>query len=77
MKVDVTATLVKVEGNFQDEFSDIIGTTGRLYLNAKNNWYCPKNSGDIIRFNKKRATRNLSRIRVSTHFGSVFTFYIA
>lgn len=32
MKIDTTAKLVGVEGD-QEEFADMIGTTGRLYLN--------------------------------------------
>lgn len=73
MKIDTSATLVGVEGD-QAEFADMIGTTGRLYLNTGNNWYGPKGSGESITLTRKRVTRKDDKVRVHTKLGNVFTF---
>lgn len=72
-RIDTTARLVGVEGN-QEEFADMIGTTGRLYLNTGNNWYGPKGSGESITLTRKRVTRKDDKVRVHTKLGNVFTF---
>lgn len=73
MKIDTTAKLVGVEGD-QEEFADMIGTTGRLYLNTGNNWFGPKGSSESITLTRKRVTRKDDKIRVHTKLGNVFTF---
>ena len=73
MKIDTTARLVSVEGD-QEEFADMIGTTGRLYLNTGNNWYGPKGSASPLNLARRRVIRKGDKIRVHTKFGNIFTF---
>ena len=73
MKIDTTAKLIGVEGD-QEEFADLIGETGRLFLSPGNNWFSPKGSGESLTMTRKRAAEKDGKIRVSTKLGNVFIF---
>lgn len=75
MKLDTTAKLVRVEGD-QEEYADMIGQTGRLYLSPGNNWFAPSGWGESLTMSRKRASKKDDRIRVSTHLGNVFVFQV-
>lgn len=68
------ARLVEVQGD-QEEYADLIGTNGTLYLEGNNNWYLPANRGDHLSFAVKRKV-NIApdKVRVFTKLGNVFTF---
>lgn len=72
MKTKIRAKLVNVQGD-QEEFSDLIGETGTLFLSKGNNWFAA--GGDCVELQRKRLTkRENGDIRLSTHLGNRFTF---
>ena len=72
MKLDTTAKLVKMEGN-QEDYADLIGLEGRLYLDKNNNWF-GTSGGGCLTLSRKKVTQKANLIRVSTHLGNVFYF---
>jgi hypothetical protein len=68
LKVKLTA----IEGD-QEEFADLIGTTGKLFLEPDREWYHPA-AGEPVVLKRKRVVREGDRIQVFTHLGNVFTF---
>jgi hypothetical protein len=68
------ARLVEVQGD-QEDFADLIGTTGTLYLEGNNNWFLPENRGDHLSFVIKRKVNVApDKVRVFTKLGNTFTF---
>jgi len=71
--------LIEVRGN-QEEFSDLIGTEGKLRLDEKDkdsevNWYCPdKNIDAMVSLSRKRVTEKDGLVSVSTRRGNTFVF---
>ena len=71
MKTRQLVRLVRVLGHPED-FVDLIGTSGVLFLAPGNNWY--GSGGDSVNLSRKRVTTKDTRIRVHTHLGNVFEF---
>jgi hypothetical protein len=69
LKVKLTA----IKGD-QEEFADLIGTTGKLFLEHDREWYHPA-TGEPVVLSRKRVVKKGSRIQVFTHLGNVFTFW--
>lgn len=66
--------LSEVQGD-QEDFADLIGTTGVLTL-GDHNRYMPKDRGDWLTLDKKRITEKDGKITVSTKLGNKFVFKV-
>ena len=66
------AKLVDVRGDVED-FSDLIGESGTLYL-SKENSYFDTGCGQWLSFSSKRTTKKNNQIRVNTSLGNTFVF---
>jgi hypothetical protein len=68
----VRVALVSITGD-QEEFADLVGTIGTLFLEHGEERYWP-NSNDPVRLARKRVSWKNGTIRVFTRLGNVFTF---
>lgn len=70
------AKCIGIEGDEDGEFSDLIGTTGKLRLDEKSmdsavNWF---DSGESVNFTRKRVHEKDGEVKVYTKLGNVFKF---
>jgi hypothetical protein len=70
-EIDTQAKLFKIETE-SDDFSDMVGVTGRLRLGPKVNYFA--NGGDSIELKRKRVFNKNGVVKVFTHLGNVFYF---
>lgn len=73
-KIDKQVRLKSVEGDASD-FTDVIGKTGRLYMDGQNNWFNAFNV-DVITLVRKRVSVKDGIIRVATKLGNTFVFQV-
>ena len=70
------AKCIGIDGDEDGEFSDLIGTTGKLRLDKKSkdmavNWF---SGGSSVGFARKRVIKKGDEVKVFTHRGNVFKF---
>lgn len=70
------AKCIGVDGDEDGEFSDLVGTVGKLRLDDKStdravNWF---NGGDSVNFTRKRVVEKDGVVKVFTKLGNVFKF---
>jgi len=70
------AKCIGVEGDEDGEFSDLVGTSGKLRLDDKSmdsavNWF---DGGGSVNFTRKRVAEKDGVVKVFTKLGNVFKF---
>lgn len=70
------AKCIGIEGDEDGEFSDLVGTTGKLRIDPKSsdsavNWF---NGGGSVNFTRKRVNEKEGVVKVFTKLGNVFKF---
>ena len=70
------AKCIGVEGDEDGEFSDLVGTSGKLRLDDKSmdsavNWF---DGGGWVNFTRKRVAEKYGVVKVFTKLGNVFKF---
>jgi hypothetical protein len=70
------AKCIGIDGDEDGEFSDLIGTTGKLRLDEKSkdmavNWF---SGGSSVGFSRKRVLEKDGVVKVYTKLGNVFKF---
>jgi hypothetical protein len=68
----VSVKLISVTGN-QEEFGDLVGTTGKLNLVHGREWYHPTGAESVV-LTRKRVSWKDGVIKIWTKLGNVFTF---
>jgi hypothetical protein len=70
------AKCIGVEGDEDGEFSDLVGTVGKLRLDDKSkdsavNWF---NGGGSVNFTRRRVVEKDGVVKIFTKLGNVFKF---
>jgi len=70
------AKCIGIEGDEDGEFSDLVGTTGKLRLDPKSkesvvNWF---DGGGSVNFTRKRVVEKDGEVKIFTKLGNVFKF---